>query len=116
MSGPGPDDTTRAAPAVRVVRPVGELDIATADELDRRLHDVPVDAHLVVDLTEVTFVDSVTLSRFVRAARRHDAAGTSVVLAGATGIVERVLTITKLDAVLSCVPSVDEAQDLLDAR
>lgn len=102
-------------PGVHVVRPVGELDIATADELDRRLRAVPVEDHLVVDLAEVTFVDSVTLSRFVRAARRHEAAGTSVVLAGATGIVERVLAITQLDAVLRCVPDVDEARQQLDA-
>lgn len=98
---------------VRVIRPRGELDIATVDDLDRVLRDVPTTSHLVIDLAEVTFVDSVTLSRLVRAARLHETAGTAVVLAGAAGIVQRVLSITQLDVVLRCVPSVAEAEALL---
>jgi anti-sigma B factor antagonist len=98
---------------IRVIRPRGELDIATVDDLDRVLREVPPSAHLVIDLAEVTFVDSVTLSRLVRAARLHEAAGTAVVLAGAAGIVQRVLSITQLDVVLRCTATVPEAELLL---
>ena len=101
------------APEVRVIRPRGELDIATVDELDRVLREVPATSHLVIDLAEVTFVDSVTLSRLVRAARLHETAGTAVVLAGAAGIVQRVLSITQLDVVLRCTATVPEAEHLL---
>lgn len=98
---------------VRVVRPRGELDIGCVDDLDRILREIPLAADLVVDLAEVTFIDSVALSRLVRAARLHERAGTAVVLAGAAGIVQRVLTMTELDLVLRCSPTVDEAEALL---
>lgn len=101
---------------VRVVHLCGELDIASVDELDRALRDVPPTSHLVVDLAEVTFVDSVVLNRFVQAARWHDGLGTTVVLAGAVGIVRRVLAITELDAVLHCTATVREAEAFLGAE
>ena len=100
----------------RVVHPRGELDIATVDQLDRMLREVPESSHLVVDLAEVTFVDSVTLSRLVRAARLHETAGSAVVLAGAAGIVQRVLSITQLDVVLRCTATVREAEAMLGPR
>ena len=106
---------TAPLPEIRVVRPRGELDIATVDELDHVLREVPMTTHLVIDLAEVTFVDSVTLSRLVRAARLHETAGTAVVLAGAAGIVQRVLSITQLDVVLRCTATVPEAEALLGA-
>jgi anti-sigma B factor antagonist len=105
-----------ASPEVRILRPQGELDIATVDEFDRSLREVPPTSHLVIDLAEVTFVDSVTLSRLVRAARLHESAGTAVVLAGAAGIVQRVLSITQLDVVLRCTTTVLEAETLLASR
>lgn len=104
------------APEIKVVHPRGELDIATVDDFDRLLREVPTTAHLVIDLAEVTFVDSVTLSRLVRAARLHETAGTAVVLAGAAGIVQRVLSITQLDVVLRCTATVPEAEALLGAQ
>lgn len=110
---PEPPTSAVTVSEVRVIRPRGELDIATVDELDRVLREVPVTSHLVIDLAEVTFVDSVTLSRLVRAARLHEAAGTAVVLAGAAGIVQRVLSITQLDVVLRCTATVSEAEALL---
>jgi anti-anti-sigma factor len=97
---------------VRVASPEGELDISTVEEVDRLLQGVPADEHLVIDLGRVSFVDSVTLSRFVRAARRHRAAGSHVVLADARGAVRRVLSITRLDAVLPCADDVDAARTL----
>jgi len=98
---------------VRVIHPRGELDIATVDELDRMLREVPATTHLVIDLAEVTFVDSVALGRLVRSARLHETVGTAVVLAGAAGIVQRVLSITQLDVVLRCTTTVLEAEALL---
>lgn len=96
-----------------MIHPRGELDIATVDEFDRVLREIPATSYLIIDLAEVTFVDSVTLSRLVRAARLHETAGTAVVLAGAAGIVQRVLSITQLDVVLRCTATVPEAEALL---
>lgn len=85
---------------VRVAAPVGELDISTVSEVDRLLHGVPPGDHMIIDLASVSFVDSVTLARFVSASRQHEAAGSRVVLAQARGAVRRVLAITRLDTVI----------------
>ncbi len=102
-------------PPVVVAAPVGELDITRLDEVDAMLDSVPPDGRLIVDLSDVQFVDSVTLSRFVRALRRREVAGGRLVLAGAHGAVRRVLAITRLDAVLPYEDDVDSARAYLSA-
>jgi anti-anti-sigma factor len=101
--------------AVRVASPEGELDISTVGLVDEVLQAVPVTDHMIIDLARVSFVDSVTLSRFVRAARRHEAAGSRVVLADARGAVRRVLALTRLDNVLPYADDVDGARNLVAA-
>jgi anti-anti-sigma factor len=98
---------------VRVATPEGELDISTVDQVDLVLQDVAAADHMIIDLGRVSFVDSVTLSRFVRVARRHEAAGSRVVLADARGAVRRVLSITQLDTVLPYADDVDAARTLV---
>lgn len=95
------------------MRPHGELDNATVDDLDHLLRGPSDEQDVVVDLSETTFVDSVTLSLFVRTSKRHRDAGSTLVLAAPTPIVRRVLTTTHLDEVLTCTDSVAEAQSLL---
>ena len=103
------------ASSVVVAAPVGELDYTRIAEVDAMLASVPADGRLIVDLSGVAFVDSVTLSRFVRALRRHEAAGGRLVLADARGPVRRVLAITRLDVVLPYVDDVELAHDYLRA-
>ena len=102
-------------PEASVVRPVGELDIAATAELDLMLEGVPADVDVVVDLSRTTFIDSAVLSLFVRGARRHSDAGSALMLAAPASIVRRVLTTTRLDDVLRCADTVDEARALLSA-
>jgi anti-sigma B factor antagonist len=102
-------------PTVVVAAPVGELDITRLDEVDAMLASAPLDGRLIVDLSAVQFVDSVTLSRFVRALRRREVAGGRLVLAGAHGAVRRVLSITRLDAVLPYEDDVELARAYLRA-
>lgn len=104
-----------SAATVVVAAPVGELDIARLDEVDAMLASAPLDGRLIVDLSAVQFVDSVTLSRFVRALRQREAAGGRLVLAGAHGAVRRVLSITRLDAVLPYEDDVEAARAYLRA-
>lgn len=98
--------------AVHIASPEGELDIATVGEVDRALH-VAYGDHVIVDLRRVSFVDSVALSRFVVAARQHEAAGSRVILAGARGPVRRVLAITHLDDVLPYADDVEGARAIV---
>ena len=58
---------------VRVVAVGGEVDMATAPQLDAAL--ATVDGDVVVDLAAVTFLDSSGIGVLVKAAQRSSAAG-----------------------------------------
>jgi anti-anti-sigma factor len=99
---------------VVVVELDGELDLATIDRVDAKLGAVDGSADVVIDLRRTTFLDSVTLARFVSAARRQTAGGGRLVLAEArASTVRRVLSITQLDRVLPYADTVDAALELL---
>lgn len=87
----------------------GELDIVSAPGMTEALAAVPADADLVVDLSRVTFVDSVALGALVSAQRRHAQAGTRVLLLGTQPAVRRVLQVTQLDRILLAVEDADAA-------
>lgn len=86
-----------AADAV-VVRAAGEIDYDSAPALRAALDDsvaASPDAVLVViDLSAVAFVDSQGLAELIRAHQRITATGRHVRLAGATGSVLALLTVT----------------------
>jgi anti-anti-sigma factor len=86
---------------VAVVR--GEVDVATAPELDRELEQATArgPGSLVVDLAGVTFLDSSGCHVLVRAHRRGEAAGVGVELAGVNGTTLRVLEVAGLTEVLT---------------
>lgn len=72
----------------------GELDIATVPALEEALADLSSDgASLVLELAELTFMDSTGLRAFVRVARQREAVG-RLVLRGPTGRVLEVLDIS----------------------
>lgn len=83
---------------VTVITVGGELDLATASELDdfmcrtRRPGD-----HLVVDLADVTFIDCSGLRPLLRAHHRLRADGTKIYLAAPQPLPARVLKITGID-------------------
>jgi anti-anti-sigma factor len=104
---------TMAAEVV-VVDLDGELDLATIDRVDDKLNGIDGASDVVIDLRRTTFLDSVTLARFVSAARRQAAGGGRLVLAEArASTVRRVLSITQLDRVLPYADTVDAAIELL---
>jgi anti-anti-sigma factor len=98
---------------VTVVAFHGDLDILTASAVSAELAEVDPASDVVVDLGRTTFVDSVTLSCFIVASRRHRAHGARFVLADAQGAVRRVLAITGLDHAMEYADSVPEARHQL---
>jgi anti-sigma B factor antagonist len=80
-----------------VVRLAGEIDLSNVSRLQDQLIVLVERGHVVVDLSEVTFIDSTGLSAFIVGHRRATAAGTGMHLAGATGTVRRLLGLTQLD-------------------
>jgi anti-anti-sigma factor len=94
-----------------VVSVGGELDMATAPQLQDQITDL-VDrglSRLVFDLTDLSFCDSTGLSVFVRAKNSTDEAGGVVRLAAPQRGVRRILEVSGLVEVLHTYPTVDEA-------
>ncbi|SNT44098.1 anti-anti-sigma factor [Asanoa hainanensis] len=96
---------------VVVVSVGGELDMATAPQLQDQITDL-LDrglSRLVFDLTDVSFCDSTGLSVFVRAKNSTDDAGGAVRLAAPQRGVRRILEVSGLVEVLHTYATVDEA-------
>src|ERR1700737_1083380 len=77
------------------VRAAGELDIATVPHLERTLREPQLQARLVVlDLRELTFMDSFGVHAIVNAGTRARQAGSRLVLLRGPPNVDRVFTLT----------------------
>lgn len=75
----------------------GELDLLQADELAATLTGVQERAgttHVRVDLTEVGFIDSTTITALIAGYRAAQATGLAYILVGVRGHVEKVLQIS----------------------
>jgi anti-sigma B factor antagonist len=85
--------------SVVVARVVGELDIATAEFLDRELERVSrCDAALIVlDLGAVGFIDSKGLQVLLAAARRSRENGTRLCVRRGSKVVDRVIQLSGLE-------------------
>ena len=101
--------TTRGA--AEVVSLTGELDMAHAPDVAETL-DALADTErpVVVDLTELTFIDSSGIHAILRPRPQQGV----VVLVCASGNIQRVLSVTKIDRVLSVYETVDEALAALE--
>ena len=87
-----------------VVVATGELDAFVAPDLTASLHDVDAAAHLVVDLANVSFMDSTALGVLVRVARERGARGAALRVVLPQGSARRIFEITALDRVLPIAP------------
>jgi anti-anti-sigma factor len=95
-----------------VVRIEGEIDMSNADHvLDELMARVGLDPWLIVDLTSCSYVDSAGLSVIARvdARCREVLSGLRLVVA-ADGGVDRVLAMTRLNAVLNVDRSLADAE------
>jgi anti-anti-sigma factor len=116
MSGPLIFDDVREVGATVVVRLSGEIDLDVAEEFRGGLLTAAENGpNVVVDITDVTFIDSSGLSALILASRDIAARSGRLVLAGPRGAVREVLHTTRLDQVLTLVDAVPEALKLLAA-
>src|SRR3712207_6717611 len=88
-----------------VLAPEGPLDIATATEAHKELIelDLPPRAELVVDLTDVTFMDSTDIRLLLQAREYALQHGATFVVVRGRDEVMRVLELVGLDAQLDIV-------------
>jgi anti-sigma B factor antagonist len=89
----------------------GELDLAVAADLRTLLEGAAAEGPklVVVDLTDVSFIDSTILREVLRAHHAIDGQGGRLVVAGPQPSVERLLQLTGTTEVFSIAPSRDAA-------
>lgn len=92
-----------------VCRPVGELDAFTVDRFRDHLAELPVDGGLVIDLSEVPFMDSAGLGALIGGIRRMRDAGVEVGVACNRSAVLRLLHTTGFDRIVTVAETVDDA-------
>ena len=91
----------RGADRMRIV-PRGELDIVTAPQLEQAISEGTAEAvpELVLDLRELTFMDSTGLRTLAQANQRTQQAGTTLSIWRGPRQIERVLEISGLGPLL----------------
>jgi anti-sigma B factor antagonist len=95
---------------VGVVAISGELDLASVDELSSALAAAAErSASVVIDVSDVSFIDSTALAALLRSNDELSSSGVPVVVACPPGPVRRLLTMTSLDDRLSLAPDRDGA-------
>ena len=95
----------------------GRLDAVTAPDLKAQLKRLAKDGHiqLIVDLTDVPFIDSSGLAALVSGLKAVREAGGAMKLAGLSEQTRTVFTLTRLDRVFEIYPDAASAQDTLSA-
>jgi len=106
--------------AVTLVAASGEVDAYTGPELLEALKDsleqADGPAWLLVDLTQVQYLDSIGLGILVQAAKEAAQTGGALAVACRTPVVLKVFDISGTRAMLGVRESVEEATALLEAR
>ena len=93
-----------------IMTAAGEIDISTVTRLRDRLFDMAASgAPLVVDLDQVSFIDSVGLATLVGTANRAAAHGGSLQVACARPKIRQLLRLTGLDRRIPLARTLDEA-------
>ena len=101
---------SREVGAATVIAVSGELDIHTAPDLTEVLSPaIAAGQPVIVDLTDVTFMDSSGLSVFVTALKRAREAETTLVLVVSEPRVMRVFSITGIDTLIDIHATLDSA-------
>lgn len=105
------DVCTHTRGGATVVRASGEVDLATVGRLEQQLRSAcaqsPPTVPVVVELSEVSFLDAAGLSALVRAQQICRSQGRALWLVAPYEAVLRPIRLTRLDEVLNIVSSVD---------
>ncbi len=90
----------------------GELDLSSADRVERELERVESERPdlIVLDLRGLTFLDSTGLRLIVTADQRARQSGRRLAVVRGPATVQRVFSITKLDERLDMVDDISELQ------
>jgi len=94
---------------VTVCRPVGELDAYTVGQFRQSLADLADTNQLVIDLSDVPFMDSAGLGALIGGIRGVRDSGGDVAVACSGETLTRLLHTTGFDRIVPVVGSIDDA-------
>ncbi len=94
-------------------RPVGELDAYTVSQFREVLAELATTPRLLIDLSEVPFMDSAGLGALIGGIRRTREAEGEVSVACSRPTLTRLLHTTGFDRIVPVTETVDEAADAL---
>jgi anti-sigma B factor antagonist len=97
-----------------VCRPVGELDAYTVGQFRESLGDLASANRLIIDLSEVPFMDSAGLGALIGGIRRAREAGGQVAVACSRPTLTRLLHTTGFDRIVPVTEAIDDAVAALD--
>jgi anti-sigma B factor antagonist len=97
----------------QICRPAGEIDAATVSQFRAVLGELSENLRVVIDLSDVTFVDSAGLGALIGGIRRTRELGGDVVLACPRPSMARLLRTTGLDHIVTIANSLEEAHQAL---
>ena len=72
--------------------------------------------NLIVDLAAVEYIDSSGLSAILTANRLYSAAGSFIVTGVKSPSVQKLIKISRLDTILTIIPTVEESKDYVSMR
>lgn len=102
---------------IPVVKVTGEIDVSTAPEFKSVINKAVIACatDLIVDLTDVSYMDSSGFGTLLGATKRIRPRGGTVTLVGCNPAIERMLKITRLDTIFGMFPRVDDAVQSIQA-
>jgi len=108
---PAPPNTTSRQNRPDVVPLKGEIDLHVSPTITAALNEV-IDKkpeRLVVDLSEVSYIDSAGLAALIQAMQRVEGYGGKFMLSGLQETVRSIFEISRLDQVFQIFPDTDAA-------
>ncbi len=97
---------------VKVIQPVGRLDVTTAAEFRRQVNDIASAANppqfLVVDLQEITFMDSSGLGALVSALKSTRGSNGEMVICGANDQVQMLFELTSMTKIFRIYQTIND--------
>ena len=99
----------------KVLDVVGEIDVYTAPQFREAVNQILEGGqkHLVINMAGVTYMDSSGFGTLLSATKRLRPSGGTVNLVKCTAAIDRILRITRLDAIFSVFDSVEDAMKAL---
>lgn len=96
-----------------ICRPVGELDAYTVGEFREALAELATSQRLLIDLSEVPFMDSAGLGALIGGIRRAREADGEVTVACSRPTLTRLLHTTGFDRIVPVTETLEQAADAL---